>query len=139
MKKYTLICIGSCLALALAAPAQAKTFNKATFLGIDRDADNQVSPKEAAIYRERYFSTIDLNGDGSVAFEEYVQANQLREATAEKGSPVKIPDDYKAADTNQDTILSREEFMEAGKAAFTALDKDGNGFVSREEFVAPGL
>ncbi len=139
MIRYTLTCFGCCLALALAAPVQAKSFNKAKFLGIDRNADNQVSPEEAAIYRERYFSTVDLNGDGSVAFEEYVQANQLRDATAEKNSPVKVPDDYKAADVNQDTVLSREEFMEAGKAAFVALDKDKDGFVSREEFVAPGL
>jgi len=122
-----------------AATASALTFNSAQFIGIDRDADNMISIAEAENYRIRYFSTLDMNNDGQVEFEEYVKTNKLRNATANPSDPVRIPDEYKDADTNGDTILSAEEFAAQGQRRFELLDKDKDGMVSREEFVAPGL
>jgi len=121
------------------ATASALTFNSAQFIGIDRDADNMISIAEAENYRIRYFSTLDMNNDGQVEFEEYVKTNKLRNATANPSDPVRIPDEYKDADTNGDTILSAEEFAAQGQRRFELLDKDKDGMVSREEFVAPGL
>ncbi|MEP4191089.1 MAG: hypothetical protein ABJN51_08420 [Sneathiella sp.] len=131
--------LGLGIALAVSGPVTAKTFNAATFLGIDRDADNKASMAEAQEYRVRLFSNLDLDKNGSVEFEEYVQANALRDATAAKDAPVEIPEHYKMEDKNGDTVLSKDEFMEAARTAFAKLDTNKDGFVSRDEFVAPGL
>lgn len=132
--------IASIAALGLmTVSASALTFNPAQFIGIDRDVDNRISADEANNYRLRYFKALDQNGDGSVEFEEYVQANKLRSPVQEKDAKVDMPDEYKMADANSDTVLTLEEFLEDGRKKFKVLDKDGDGYVSRDEFVAPGL
>jgi len=125
--------------LMAAGAAPVAAFTPSQFLGIDQNADNAISAQEAEAYRTRYFSILDLNGNGSVEFEEYVTANKLRSAVSEKDTPIEVPDSYKQTDTNSDTILSLEEFLAAGSSRFTALDKDKNGSISREEFISPGL
>jgi Ca2+-binding EF-hand superfamily protein len=61
-------------------------------------------------------------------------------ALACKGDGPKGPDHGKRMgymfdkhDTNSDGIVSQEEFVEASKARFTAMDADGDGAVSKEE------
>ncbi|WP_169544570.1 EF-hand domain-containing protein [Sneathiella aquimaris] len=139
MTKVISIALGCMITLFAAPSLHAAEFNSAQFLGIDRNADNTISPAEAATYRERLFTNLDLDANGSVEFEEYVKANQLRDATAEPGSAVPVPDAYKRNDENGDTVLTLAEFMAAGKAAFKALDTNNDGMISQPEFVAPGL
>lgn len=117
----------------------ASAFTPSQFIGIDRNADSQVSKEEARDYRTRYFSTLDENGNGTVEFEEYVKAKNLRSATANPNAEVKVTDEYKEADANSDTILTIEEFLAAGTMRFDLLDTDKNGYISQAEFVAPGL
>lgn len=126
-------------AFAVAASSAAFAFTPAQFLGIDQNADNQISHEEAMAYRTRLFSGLDANGNGTVEFEEYVEAKKLRSSTANPGAAVAVPDEYKEADTNSDTMLTMDEFNAQGQARFKALDKDGDGYVSQKEFVAPGL
>jgi len=126
-------------AFAIATSSAALAFTPAQFIGIDQNADNQISHEEAMAFRARLFSGLDANGDGTVEFEEYVTAKKLRSNTANPGAAVAVPDEYKEADTNSDTQLSMDEFNAQGQARFKALDKDGDGFVSQKEFVAPGL
>jgi len=125
--------------LLSAATASALTFNSSQFIGIDRDADNMISIAEAESYRTRYFATLDMNNNGMVEFEEYVKSNNLRNSASNPNDPVRIPDEYKDADANGDTILTADEFEAQGQRRFEMLDKDNDGMVSREEFVAPGL
>ncbi len=139
MKQKLFICSAAAALVFSAATASALTFNSAQFIGIDRDADNMISIAEAENYRIRYFTTLDINNNGQVEFEEYVQTNKLRNSTANPSDPVRVPDEYKDADTNGDTILSAEEFAEQGRRRFELLDKDKDGMVSRDEFVSPGL
>ena len=135
--KKTILAI-AIVALATNA-ATALTFNSAQFLGIDRNANNEISKAEAMSFRKRYFSILDQDGNGTVEFEEYVKSNNLRSSTAVEDSPVPVTDEYKEADRNADTMLTLEEFLDVGAKRFKMLDKDNNGIVSRTEFVSPGL
>ena len=125
-------------AFAVATTSAAFAFTPAQFIGIDQNADNQISREEAMAYRTRLFTGLDANGNGTVEFEEYVKAKNLRSAT-NPNLKVEVPEDYKEADANSDTILTMVEFSAQGKARFQALDKDNDGYVSQKEFVAPGL
>ena len=135
--KTKLIMLSTTVAVTVSVAAFA--FTPAQFIGIDKNADNQISREEAIDYRARLFSGLDANGNGTVEFEEYVEAKKLRSNTANPGAAVAVPDEYKEADTNSDTILTKDEFNAQGQARFKALDKDGDGYVSQKEFVAPGL
>ncbi len=117
----------------------AQSFNSAQFIGIDRDADNIVSKSEAANFRQRYFSTLDIDGDGQVTFDEYVEANRLKGASTNPDYKVPVPEDFSQTDTNKDKTLSADEFAAEGVRRFELLDKNQDGVVSRDEFVSPGL
>ncbi|MEH6475855.1 MAG: hypothetical protein V7727_09200 [Sneathiella sp.] len=136
MKK---ILLAIAIATLTANTSTALTFNSAQFLGIDRDANNEISSQEAASFRARYFALLDQNSNGTVEFEEYVKANNLRSSTAVEDSPVPVTDEYREADGNADTILTLQEFQDVGAKRFKMLDKDKNGIISRAEFVSPGL
>ncbi len=138
LKKLFYISVAAAVSLA-ASSVHAQSFNSAQFLGIDRDADNMISRQEAAAFRLRYFSVLDQNEDGSVEFEEYVQANQLRSSVAAKDAPVPVPAEYKRADKNKDTILTKEEFLAVGIEKFAGLDTNKDNAISQDEFVSPGL
>ncbi|OUR77743.1 hypothetical protein A9Q83_09495 [Alphaproteobacteria bacterium 46_93_T64] len=125
--------------LLISSNVSASTFNSSQFLGIDRDASNEIDEKEAVSFRKRYFSGLDLDGNGTVEFEEYVKANKLRSSVSAADAPVPVTDEYKEADKNADTILTLDEFLAIGSKRFQLLDKDKNGSISREEFVSPGL
>lgn len=138
MKKLVLTLLAGS-GLVIAATGAAHSFAESRFLGIDRNADNVISPDEADAYRERLFKELDQNSDGQVEFEEYVQVKQLRSVTAPPYSTVEVPDEYREMDANGDTILTIDEVKAVGVARFTALDKNGDGVISKDEFVSPGL
>lgn len=138
LKKLAVLALASAT-FWVAKPAIALTFNPSQFLGIDRNADNLISPEEAGEFRARYFKTLDLDGNGTVEYEEYVQANRLRSAVSDPNAPVPVPDEYKEADTNKDTMLSMEELLSVGRKRFAALDKNNDNRISEEEFKSPGL
>lgn len=114
-------------------------YEESRFLGIDRDADGVISQAETEAYRERLFKEYDLNSDGRVEYEEYVQAENLRPVTAPAHSEVPVPDEYREMDSDGDTIVTLDEIKAAGVKRFKMLDKNNDGKVSKEEFVSPGL
>ncbi|MZR29203.1 EF-hand domain-containing protein [Sneathiella litorea] len=138
MNKLSLaIILGGALTVTISNPAFS--YEESRFLGIDRDADGAISKAETEAYRERLFKEYDLNSDGKVEYEEYVQAENLRSVTAPSYSEVPVPDEYREMDTNGDTIVTLEEIKAAGISRFNTLDKNMDGKVSKEEFVKPGL
>ncbi|MFC4272270.1 hypothetical protein GQF03_14080 [Sneathiella chungangensis] len=124
-------------AVFFANPVSA--YEESRFLGIDRDADGVISQAETEAYRERLFKEYDLNSDGRVEYEEYVQAENLRPVTAPAHSEVPVPDEYREMDSDGDTIVTLDEIKAAGVKRFKMLDKNNDGKVSKEEFVSPGL
>ena len=70
------------------------------------------------------FATIDANGDGTLTREEYIKAFNTRHA--EQGDPDWFPN-YEA---------HKERLLQSLLREFDAFDADGNGTVSREEYVA---
>lgn len=125
--------------LTIAASHPAHSYEESRFLGMDRDADGTISMAETEAYRTRLFKEYDLNSDGKVEYEEYVQAENLRSVTAPANSEVPVPDEYKEMDVNQDTIITLDEIKAAGVARFNNLDKNADGKIAKEEFVSPGL
>lgn len=136
-KLFLAIVLGSTLTMAISLPALS--YEESRFLGMDRDADGAISQAETEAYRERLFKEYDLNSDGKVEYEEYVQAESLRSVTVPAHSEVPVPDEYKEMDTNGDTIVTLEEIKAAGVMRFNKLDKNADGKVSKDEFVSPGL
>jgi Ca2+-binding EF-hand superfamily protein len=138
MKKIsTALFLGGVLAISAANPALS--YEESRFLGIDRDANGSISMEEAQAYRARLFKEYDLNSDGKVEYEEYVEAEGLRSVTATPYSKVPVPDEYREMDSDGDTVVTMEEITTAGAARFKSLDKNADGQVSKDEFVSPGL
>ncbi|WP_339633789.1 hypothetical protein [uncultured Sneathiella sp.] len=138
MKKIsTALVLGGALAFSAASPALS--YEESRFLGIDRDASGSISMEEAQAYRARLFKEYDLNSDGKVEYEEYVDAEGLRSVTSTPYSEVPVPDEYREMDSDGDTIVTMDEITTAGAARFKLLDKNADGQVSKDEFVSPGL
>ena len=78
MKKLIAVVAGLCLcALANAAtPANVAKINAtpASFAGLDKNADNQISKTEAGVDRKLsdVFAYVDTNGDGFISRSEYL-------------------------------------------------------------------
>jgi Ca2+-binding EF-hand superfamily protein len=119
--------------------ATSFAWEESRFLGMDRNADGVITMDEVDAYRERLFKEYDLNGDGKVEYEEYVQAEHLRSAVMPANSAVAVPDEYREMDSDGDTVVTLEEIKAAGSARFKTLDKNGDGKISKDEFVSPGL
>jgi len=128
-----------CVTAIVGLSGNASAYEESRFLGIDRNADNMISPDEVDAYRARLFDIYDMNGDGRIAYEEYVEAESLRPVTAPANSEVPVPGEYREMDSNGDTMVTLEEAKAAGQMRLKALDKDGDGMVSKDEFVSPGL
>lgn len=100
----------------------------------DTDGNGLLTRDEAKLglpHLYEHFEFVDANGDGSVSLAELEQLrdrDQLRQ---------RIQDRVKAADKDQDGKLNLAEVQAAfpGLAPrFAALDKDGDGFLTVEDF-----
>jgi len=92
------------------------------FLEADTDADQAISPQEAAGTAEVEFAMIDANDDGTISQEEYLKcAGQWAENAASASMAM----------TNEE-VLERTEMTDI---EFTHVDRDGDGTITQEEFM----
>lgn len=70
---------------------------------------------------------LDANGDGRIDAAEFAAAREKRHA-------MRMEKRLAHADANDDGSISVEEFVAARQARLAALDTDGDGILSREEF-----
>lgn len=140
--------ISGCLLLVMAGGAAGQGF-PASFSRADINSDGKLSPTEfgntprARIYGAESFGRADVNGDGFLSSEEFAAPSGA--TTAPNGQFDVRLFNFDAADTDKDGKLSRAEYAATPRASsirnaedgFNFSDRDDDGFINREEFVAP--
>ena len=141
MKRWLLaLVIGLSLvgvALAQVAKKQAEVFRD-LFLELDANHDNAIErnevPDSARPSFDRLLKRGDDNQNGKLELEEYravlVDLNTFNEQAKKKAV-----ERFKAMDKDGDGKVSREEFT-GPKPRFDVLDRDGDGFLSQQELLA---
>ncbi len=105
-----------------------------------------------AQFAQKYFDKIDTNHDGVVTQDEYIAAatahfnkidtNGTGQISAEQiaSSPRMVQREQRAAsrevkrmDTKGDGTVTQAEYVNAAKARFAKLDKNGDGFIDADE------
>ncbi|CDW58175.1 EF-hand 7 domain containing protein [Trichuris trichiura] len=85
------------------------------------------------------FSQFDVNGDGFIS---ETELKQVMMRLGQEPNPDELRAMFKAADLNRDGKISFEEFCEIAKAnplsmslktVFCDMDRDGDGYITREE------
>ena len=97
----------------------------------DTDANGLISLAEAQAFLNKVFVEIDTNGDGNISLAELQAAHQAR-AGGMRGQG------WKRWDADHDGKLSQGEVANAPRLAaqFTAIDTNGDGFLTAEELQA---
>ena len=119
-----------------------------------QDQDPNVQQKRAQ-FAQKYFDKIDANHDGVVTQDEYIAAatahfnkidtNGTGQISAEQiaSSPRMVRREQRIAarevkrmDTKGDGTVTQAEYVNAAKARFAKLDKNGDGFIDADELPA---
>ena len=137
------------LAAALAAaPALAQTQmpGEHFITNWDADADGAVTLDEATARRGDIFVTFDADENGALSAEEYVQFDaarasdqaQMRQGNG-KGSMMREEGGMQLGfnDTDGDGAVSRDEFLARTPDWFAMMDRDADGKVTQQDF-GPG-
>lgn len=110
---------------------QQRAFAQKTQASVEPDVDEL----------KRVFNEFDLDGDN------LIQLNELRTAMSNMGTNAKeeeIVAMFQAADVNSDGGISFDEFVKIARAnpvalslksVFADLDRDGDGYITRDELV----
>jgi Ca2+-binding EF-hand superfamily protein len=131
------VIIGS---LILAAPTllQAASHRKIVYIDqYDGDLDGRVSSTEFEMARRERFDTTDTNGNGTVDIEEYVFEWEDRldaQLAHDRQQQVKqTATRFAALDKDGDGLVSRAEFEASGERSFTRLDSNGDGIIDADD------
>jgi Ca2+-binding EF-hand superfamily protein len=128
-------------ALAQVAKNQAEQLRE-LFLELDANRDNVIEREEVPASARPAFDRLlkrgDENRNGKLEAEEY-KAVLLELRDFGEQAKKKAVERFKAMDKDGDGKVSREEFT-GPKPRFDELDRDGDGFLSQQEFFssAPG-
>lgn len=101
---------------------------------MDRNGDNRLIWREVADDRRKRFGLLDGDGDGRLAAAEFVDRPGLVEGPAGDLIREQRVAQFSAADRNRDGNLDADEYVEAGRTIFAAMDGNGDGSVSPGEF-----
>lgn len=136
--------LAAALALCLTVPAAfAQTTPGDQFLeNWDLDGDGTATLAELQEMRGDVFFTFDANEDGYLDAEEYVffdeaRANDVANYEAEQRAQMqKVADgmSLRNSDRDGDGRVSREEFLAGAADWFTDLDKNSDGGITLEDF-----
>ena len=118
------------------------------FLSLDLNGDGVLSQDEFRSAQVKTFADADIDGNGYLTNEEFPTlmaalfprafSNGSRAATSHAVSDVRPVRSHSNAfnrfDENGDGLISREEFITQRMARFFSLDTDGNGKLTWDEF-----
>lgn len=129
MKKHLLgMALGALLAAAPAMAQQAQP---------NRTRGPQAEPA-ASVFLEQF----DSDGDGAVSWEQFVQFRKQRYADTDENGDGTVDTEEYASEylirLDRRLEAARQGQVEQTRVRFKALDKDGDGFVSRAEYDASG-
>ncbi len=109
------------------------------FAQVDRDQNGTVTAEEAADHAEAVFSALDLDDDGGLTPDEYMATRMGWgggfNPAAEEARQARKKARFDPMDGDGDGVVTRAEFIAVAREHFEAADKDGNG-VSPWEFRA---
>jgi EF-hand domain pair len=154
MMKLTLTFAALTLALSGVAIAQQGNPGAHFVQNWDQDGDGAVTQAEAQTMRDNLFTTFDADGDGKLSPEEFDAFDAVRAADQEemrKEMGVKAgggmgkgmgPGLMRAEggmmrtfnDADGDGAVSREEFIGRTADWFAMMDNDGNGKITEDDF-----
>jgi Ca2+-binding EF-hand superfamily protein len=125
------------VALAQAAKKQAVPYAE-LFQELDSNHDNAIERDEVPASARESFDRLlkrgDDNHNGKLEAQEYRSVLQDLRTFSEQAKK-KAVERFKAMDKDGDGKVSREEFT-GPKPRFDVLDRDGDGFLSQDEFFA---
>src|ERR1051325_1185181 len=132
--KYTLLAWGLLMATgAFASPETAGVPNKVQVIATDGDRLISLAEAQAgAPALAARFSEIDANHDGLLSIDEVIANQPMRNAIFSRN----MQDDFAAADTNGDGMLTRAEAdgkMPIVSDLFGEMDANSDGYVTQEE------
>ncbi|MBM0105715.1 hypothetical protein JM946_13200 [Steroidobacter sp. S1-65] len=108
------------------------------FIGAwDDDGDGKVSRAEYDATRKLRFTATDLDRDGSLTLDEYVNEYAVRldrDIADERNASLKQTDTrFKALDKDEDEFISRAEYDASGERAFVHLDRNKDGRITQDD------
>jgi EF hand len=98
---------------------------------VDRNGDGLIGTDEASAHFEEMFAFMDADDDDKLVLAEF--GNMYRGAM---GQSQRRQSRFQAMDKDKDGAVSHEEFLAAGEERFKAADRDKDGKVSAWEFRA---
>ena len=158
MMKRTLFFAALTMALTGGAFAEAGNPGAHFVQNWDDDGDGVVLLEEAKMKRDNLFTTFDADEDGKLTPEEYVAFDEMRAADQDamreemgamagggmgqgmgqgKGKGMMRAEggmNRGFNDTDGDGLVSREEFVSRTPDWFAMMDSDGNGKITEDDF-----
>ncbi len=105
---------------------------------LDRNSDGVVGEDEAASHFETAFGTLDSNDDGALSEDEFVYPQIVRHFGPEhprwQRRHQRRHERFEALDADDDDVVTKAEFMNAGRERCATADADGDGTVTVWEF-----
>lgn len=109
---------------------------------MDTNHDNMVSKDEWMDFQERTFAALDTDKSGSLDEREFTATTasdtHFAFATAAYARGLMTKEMFMKIDANGDGKISREEFLAYHRKIFAMLDKQKKGMVGLVDFIRPG-
>lgn len=107
---------------------------------MDTNGDGMVSKDEWTAFQERAFDALDKDKSGFVDEKEFMATSDenFAFATAAYARGLKTKEMFMKLDANGDGKLTREEFLAYHRKIFDMLDKQKKGMIGQVDFIRPG-